>query len=221
MLRKLRIRHAAKNAEKKSGLKQMNNHIFREKPSSVDSSFLPGMMSIHHPPTLTMTTTLSDEEEEVSDFDTSGVKPVENVDLTVAHVLVDIKEIDTTENEIAKLKLVTDELKKKYEKQLGKKDSIISQTVEELKRTRLDFLEVMVELSAKEEELSRTKQTLASTDVELIKAKSDLTETKEKLFTVSASLIQHQHVLHEKEQQVSPVSHIINVGKGIVGILWV
>lgn len=189
MFRRIRTRRAIKAAEANSGLKKGKASIFRSKGSK------------QQPLTIApaITAVMSEESE------TDGVTSM--YDISNRHVFdVDTSlyaDGSTTENNIAQMKLVMEELKSFHQEQLEEKDAIIEQKTKELDQTRQDFLEVIVDLSAKEHELSATKQQLTRTESQLEQVKSDLFSTKETLNVLGATLIQSQHKVHELEEEMN------------------
>jgi DNA gyrase/topoisomerase IV subunit A len=95
--------------------------------------------------------------------------------------LFHLRQLNAKQEEITKLKVVTDELKATYAKRITEKE-------EELAQTRADFEDV---LQKKQNEL---------TDV-----KEELVETKQELSNVCSVLIQTQHALHVVKASRMPV----------------
>jgi hypothetical protein len=189
MFRRIRTRRAIKTAEANSGLKKGNSSIFRSRTSK------------EQPPTIApaITAVLSDESE--SDGATCMY------DLPNRHVFdVDMSlhaDVSTAESDFAQMKLVLDELKIFHRDQLEERDAIIEEKTKELDQTRQDFLEVIVDLSAKEHEFSATKHQLKRTESQLEQVKSELFSTKEKLNVLGATLIQSQHKVYEMEEEMN------------------
>jgi GTPase involved in cell partitioning and DNA repair len=189
MFRRIRTRRAIKAAEANSGLKKGNSSIFRSKASTQQPfTIVPAITAV-----------LSEESE--SDGATSMYdipnRHVFDVDMSL-HV-----NGSTTENDIEQMKLVVEELKIFQNDQLQEKDAIIEEKTKELDQTRQDFLEVIVDLSAKEHELSATKQQLKRTESQLEQVKAELFSTKEKLNILGSTLIQSQHKVYEIEEAMN------------------
>jgi hypothetical protein len=196
MLHRFRTRRAIKAAEKNSGLKQENS-IFRGKPA--------GKVAVQPQIVPNITAVLSEESETegASSMYETNTHGIFDVDVSInTQELNQTAEMDMKENEVTQMKLAFEEFKIAHVEQLAKKDAIIQDTAKELDRTRQDFLEVIVDLSAKEQELSATKHRLIHTETELEQAKTELIATKEKLNALGSTVIQHQHMLHEAEEEL-------------------
>lgn len=192
MLRNMRTRRAVRAAEKKSGIKQ-EDAIFRGKPNT-------STRQLEIQPTLSMTNS-EDSDAVVShlNFETELCDYGEDSGTLIqghAHA----KEIHEKEKEIAQMMLAAVELVEKHEEALAEKDAALQESTDELSRTRQDFLEAIVEISAREHELGTTRLQLVAAHAALADTNGALRETKTKLYAVSAALIQHQHRLHEREE---------------------
>lgn len=190
MFRRIRTRRAIKAAEFNSGLKkEKTSSIFRGKASQQQPLVIAP----------TITAVLSEEldcDDVVTVYDTD--RQGFDVDMSMH---ADSR--STTETDFAQIKLVMEELKLFHKEQLEEKDAIIEEKTKELDQTRQDFLEVIVDLSAKEHELSAAKQQLKRSETHLDQVKSELFSTKEKLNGLGAALIQSQHKLHEAEEELN------------------
>lgn len=210
-------RRSASEQKERLLMKRENNSIFRKTSSKATAQQLDMQ-------TLGVATALSEDTASVASKTANLIELLEfhhdEAMVPIIEGLANIKELYKKENEIAQMKLVTEELKEFYEDQLAEKDAVIQQTVDELKRTRQEVVEVTADLlSVTEQELSATRQALASKDADLIRTQIVLLEIKEKLNATSVSLIRHQHKLYEMEEQQANAAQqpIVWFGKSIVG----
>lgn len=221
MFRRLRTRRAIKAAEKSSGLKQENS-IFRGKKMS---PLIEHAQQQHPNSTIpTLTTTFSSSEASETDathYCISNIQHLNNsvpydVDITVNNnqnnrsgTTIELYQPPPTganqqlEAIQEQTKLMLQELSKDHNDAIHEKNVMIQNLSQELDRTRQDFIDVIVDLNAKEQELSATKQTLLRKEMELQHVTKDLFTVKEQLNSHGATLIQCQHKLHVAEEELN------------------
>jgi chromosome segregation ATPase len=192
MFRRLRTRRAVREVERASGLKKESS-IFRGKIVSQQPQQL--FSSI---PNLTATFTDESETEAASptNYESVFTEPYD-VDVTLNN--------NHQEEDVAleQMKLIVQELEGVHNEQMKVKEAMIHDLSNELDRTRQDFLEVIVELSAKEHELSATKQRCILKDNDLHNVTKDLFAMKEQLHIHASELMQYQHKLHLAEEELN------------------
>lgn len=117
--------------------------------------------------------------------------------------------LSTNESELAKMKMVMEELREIHSGELAEKDEEIAGMKAALKETEHQLAQTIVEMSFKEDELQNREVALLDTEM-------NLQDTKQKLVVVSSCLMQHQEKLFEKEEELNNLRNVVNIGKGLV-----
>lgn len=204
LFRTFRARRAEMKAQQQQLMPKNNTKsIFRSKNNSNSESTIAPRTGADFmiQPAITMTLSTDDE---------LSCPLVVNQELT-QH----LQQLSTEQKcELARLRLVVQDLKGKHADNITEKDNIIAMTEDELEETKMELVNTILQLYQQEEMLATSEMTRYETEIALEETQKRLETTTEKLNTVSSHLIQTQHKLHEATE-FGTARDLINFGKSI------